>query len=141
MAAARMQRWAFILSGFNYTMRYVKGAENSADHLSRFPQKRTAEKDEDFGFVNYISSDNKLNLNFKSIARETRRDPVLAKVKEAIQAGKLGLLKGDEFVPFVSRKYEFSVEYDCILWGFRVVIPRKLLNCTILISELLKPKL
>lgn len=27
MAAARMQRWAFILSGFNYSMKYIKGTE------------------------------------------------------------------------------------------------------------------
>lgn len=128
MAAARIQRWAFILSGFNYTMRFVKGIENSADHLSRFPHRDREEDSEDFGFINYIGSDNKLNLNFRDISRETRRDPILAKLKEAIQVGKIGLLKGDEFIPFVSREKELSVEYECILWGFRVVIPQKLRN-------------
>lgn len=77
LAAARVQRWAFILSGFNYTIRFVKGSENSADHLSRFPQRKIVEGSEDFGFVNYIRGDNRLNLNFKDISRETRRDPIL----------------------------------------------------------------
>lgn len=35
MAAARIQRWAFILSGFNYNIEYVKGSINTADNLSR----------------------------------------------------------------------------------------------------------
>ncbi|XP_037826351.1 uncharacterized protein K02A2.6-like [Lucilia sericata] len=126
MVAAWIQRWAFILSGFNYTMRYVKGTENSADNLSRFPQREVEEGSEDFGFINYISGDNKLNLNFKIMARETRRDPTLSKVKEAIQFGKIMSLIGEEFVPFINRKDELSVEYDCILWGFRVVVPLKL---------------
>lgn len=38
MAAARMQRWAFTLSGFNYTIEYIKGSLNCADSLSRIPQ-------------------------------------------------------------------------------------------------------
>lgn len=31
MAAARMQRWAFILSGFNFKIRHIKGTSNYAD--------------------------------------------------------------------------------------------------------------
>lgn len=38
MASARMQRWAFFLSGFNYTVEHIKGVSNRADHLSRMPQ-------------------------------------------------------------------------------------------------------
>lgn len=37
MAAARMQRWAFILTGFTFQMKFVKGILNSADVLSRMP--------------------------------------------------------------------------------------------------------
>lgn len=47
-------------------------------------------------------------------------------MKEVIQVGKIESLKGEEFVPFVNRKEELSVENDCILWGFRVVVPQKL---------------
>lgn len=37
MASARMQRWAFILSGFNFHIRHVKGIFNIADGLTRMP--------------------------------------------------------------------------------------------------------
>lgn len=38
MAAGRLQRWATFLSGFDYTLEYVKGTNNlSADSLSRLP--------------------------------------------------------------------------------------------------------
>ena len=36
--AARMQRWALLLSAYNYTLRYRRGVENSnADCMSRLP--------------------------------------------------------------------------------------------------------
>ena len=38
MAAERMQRWAILLSAYDYTLKYRSGAENSnADFFSRFP--------------------------------------------------------------------------------------------------------
>lgn len=37
MASARLQRWAFTLSGFHYTVKYVKGETNRADGLTRMP--------------------------------------------------------------------------------------------------------
>ena len=38
MAAAHIQRWAMLLSAFNYTLKYGSGIENSnADFFSRFP--------------------------------------------------------------------------------------------------------
>ena len=38
MAAARMQRWATLLSAYDYTLKYRSGAENSnADFFSCFP--------------------------------------------------------------------------------------------------------
>ena len=38
MAAGRLQRWAYFLSGFDYKMQYIKGVNNGgADGLSRLP--------------------------------------------------------------------------------------------------------
>lgn len=85
MAAARMQRWALILSGFNYTIEYVKGINNEADSLSRMPQKPCAIEHNEANYVNLIEKDNALKINFKNIAIETRRDEILSKLSEAIQ--------------------------------------------------------
>lgn len=37
MASGRLQRWSLFLSGFYYSIRYIKGSENRADALSRLP--------------------------------------------------------------------------------------------------------
>ena len=38
----------------------------------------------------------------------------------------MAILQPPEFQPFVKRKYEFNVQDNCLLWGGRVVVPRKL---------------
>lgn len=65
MAAARIQRWAFILSGFDYSIKHIKGVNNiSADCLSRMPQTssfvvaRLREIFCRFGLVEVVVSDN-----------------------------------------------------------------------------------
>lgn len=128
MASARMQRWAFILSGFSYSLRHIKGVSNPADVFSRMPQASDDDtiKTLDCSYIMYADFDNVLQLNFKNIAVETRRDPILSKVLEAINFGTVLRLTGTEFEPFRHRHMELSVESDCILWGYRTVIPTKL---------------
>lgn len=125
MAAARMQRWAFLLSGFDYTIKYVKGVSNHADFLSRFPQNEPNENFDGATYINYVDFDNVLQLNFQNIAIETRRDPVLAKLSDAIQNGTVAQLVGDQFKPFLNKQSELSVESGCILWGYRTIVPSR----------------
>lgn len=129
MAAARVQRWAFILSGFNYKIEHVKGHANYADNFSRMPQVKA--KDEinnidDNSYVNLVEKENILNLDFTDIARETRRDPVLSKVCEFVKMGKIKDLQGEVFAAYTAKDIELTVDRDCLLWGYRVVVPKKL---------------
>lgn len=127
MAAARMQRWAFILSGFNYSIEYVKGEINDADNLSRIPQvSMHIDNNSENSYINFIQKDNFLHLNFKHVAIETRRDPILSKLLVSIQNGTVKNLTGSEYDAFRKRSLELTVEYDCILWGYRTIIPQKL---------------
>lgn len=126
MAAARMQRWAFLLSGFNYTIQYVKGSLNIADSLSRIAQQETTQIETECSYINYIGFVNTLQLSYKDIAIHTRRDPVLSKLLEHIQNGTVEQLKDIEFSAFRSKSLELTVECGCILWGYRTVIPTKL---------------
>lgn len=128
MAAARMQRWAFILSGFNYEIRHVKGTDNHADTLSRMPQFITEESVEEASYINFVDCGNKLQVNFQDVARETRRDSILSKLLDSINKGTVKNLKADEFVPFKNKADELSIESDCILWGYRTIVPSKLRN-------------
>lgn len=126
MAAARMQRWAFILSGFDYTIEYVKGALNTADSLSRISQCEINKLSNESSYINYVDFVNVLHLNYKDIAKYTRRDPILSKVMSTIQDGTVDRLNGDEFSSFRSKANELTVESGCILWRHRTVIPSKL---------------
>lgn len=70
MASARMQRWALILSGFNYTVEYVKGCLNEADSISRMPQVNFVSEAKDNSYVNLIESENYLNLKILPVKPE-----------------------------------------------------------------------
>lgn len=125
MAAARMQRWALSLSGFNYSIEYIKGISNDADHLSRMPQNVKSQNNVENSYINFIEKENSSQLNFKNIAIETRRDPILSKLSHAIQNGTVEELTEPSFESFRNKASELTVEYDCILWGYRTVIPQK----------------
>ena len=48
IAVARMQRWALILSAYNYDIKYKRGAQHmNADGLSRLPMQVNHPKDEE----------------------------------------------------------------------------------------------
>lgn len=126
MASARLQRWALILSGFNYTVKHIKGVWNQADGLSRMPQSVLPKERDEISYVNLIESESEMFLNFKSVARETMRDPILSKVCVSVLRGTLNSLEHDDFIHYRKKEVELSVEYNCILWGYRVVIPLKL---------------
>lgn len=125
MAAARMQRWALILSGFNYKIEYVKGINNEADNLSRIPQLSYVYECDEANYINLIESDNALRINFKDISIETRRDPTLSKLSEAIEKGVVDKLDSN-FDSYKCKAFELTVQYGCIMWGYRTVIPFKL---------------
>lgn len=126
MASARMQRWALILSGFNYSVQYIKGDSNHADGLSRMPQCVHSKDSQEVNYINFIESKENISIDFKKVARETRRDPILSKLCEAVLQGTVHKLRQEDFSPYRTKDIELSVEYDCILWGYRVVIPSKL---------------
>lgn len=128
MAAARMQRWAFTLSGFNYSIEYIKGTLNSADSLSRISQYESKMSKDESSYINYIDLPNNVQLNYKNVAIHTRRDPILSKLLDSIQNGSVKDLNGDEFKSFRLKAFELIVESGCILWGYRTVIPTKLQN-------------
>lgn len=126
MAAARIQRWALILSGFNYTIEYVKGSMNSADNLSRISQFETNEPIEESTYINYVGFVNVTQIDYKLIAQYTRRDPILSKVLDSINNGNIYSLESDDFKPYKAKSSELSVESGCVMWGYRTIIPSKL---------------
>ena len=127
MTAARLQRYALFLAGFDYDIEYKSTTKHcNADGLSRLPlQQREREETEiDSSEVFHATQFELLPVTSEAVARETRRDPILARVYESIVKGWSVRIDGDK--PYYERRNELTVHQGCILWGIRVVSPNKL---------------
>ena len=123
LAAARMQRWAVLLSAYDYKIQFRKSADHcNADALSRLPYGYSTEGQESRLYAVTLT-DKGLPVTADMIAHETRNDVVLSKILEYTLNGWPPKCPSPEILPFYSRKYELSTEQGCVLWGIRVIIP------------------
>jgi transposase InsO family protein len=121
LSALRLQRWALILSAYQYDIQYRSSAENqNADVLSRFP---IADGTEIELPINHFSLVDELPITAKDIAEETRKDSVLSKVYTYVMNGWPVKVYDPALYEFVKRKEQISAERGCLLWGLRVIIP------------------
>ena len=130
LSAARMQRWALLLSAYTYDISYrpTKSHAN-ADALSRLPLEDSQTNNDSCG-VHFDSLFNfgqleALPITAKSIAAATRTDPLLAKVITYVNSGWPNHIP-PELKPYSQRKHEIAIEGNCLLWGIKVLIPKKL---------------
>lgn len=128
MSANRLQRWAFQMSAFNYTIKHVKSQENVADILSRLPNatESTYNKTHQVNYLNFVLQNHDLPIRYEEVLFETERDKILSNVIEMLENGDMERLKGDEFKPYLSRKNELTIENGVLMWGFRIIIPQSL---------------
>lgn len=122
IAAARLQRWALILSAYSYDIVY-KGSSHhmNADCLSRLPIHTDHAGDEES--IYHYTHVGELPVTSQEIAAATGKDPVLSRVLEFTQRGWPNTVDDDRLKPFFSRRHELSVEQDVLIWGLRVIIP------------------
>ena len=125
LAAMRLERWAIILAAFNHSIKFVPSKQNVvADALSRLPLPSTAGGESAvFKFEERLVDC--LPITHKEISHVTRVDPVLSRVLEFIRSGSPQHIKDLLLKPFLHRRYELSIEQDCLVWGIRVVIPTR----------------
>ena len=127
LAAARLQRWAVLLSAYSYDIRFKStSAHANADGLSRLPLPRVTSEGQspDVAIFN-ISQIENLPVTASEVRQATRTDPVLSKVMEFTQQGwPQSVIKDLE--PFKGKASELTIESECLLWGVRVIIPSKL---------------
>lgn len=126
--AARLQRYALYLSGFDYDIEYRSSSKHcNADGLSRLPMELTEEPEQAADPVHafYASQLNRLPVTSQKVRMETQRDPTLVKVYESTMKG---WNKQQELTltPYYSRRNELTVHQGCIMWGSRVIVPAKL---------------
>ena len=127
LAAARLQRWAILLSAYNYDICYKSTKEHcNADVLSRLPlpTKEMLQSEEGVAVFN-MGQFQALPVTFKEIRTASRRDPILSKVTSYVLKGWPNQ-SSEEVRPHFRRKEEYTIENGCLLWGTRVVIPKSL---------------
>ena len=129
LAAARLQRWSLLLSSYQYEIEFKPFAEvASSDALSRLPmQYRKDASVEDKIFQVSAIQLRKHPVSVLEIARQTARNPVLAKALAVTQNGlPIHFCTTPELKPFFLRRDELSVEQGCLMWGLRTIIPPSL---------------
>lgn len=124
-AASRLQRWAARLAAYDFSVEYVRSADNGpADALSRLPLPREGRSVEALSYINLI--EDILPVDFKAIAKETAKDILLSKIKGYVQFGWPYNARCDDEKPYFMRKAELSVELGCVIYKYRIVIPTAL---------------
>ena len=131
MASARLQRWAVILGGYQYSIKYKPGnKQGNVDALSRLPLAEPSNTDipvpvEVVALLEHLDS---TPVSAKQIKTQTDRDPLMSRVKKFVMEGWPQGEDSKEIAPFSRRKDELSLQEGCILWGTRVIVPVKLRN-------------
>ena len=109
-----------------YTIAYKPGDEHAnADSLSRLPLGETSkDPPQPTELVFLMDTLQSSPVTPRNIRQWTDRDPLLSKVREQVLQG---WRDGEEenMRPFNRKRYELSVQDDCVLWGSRVVVPKK----------------
>ena len=67
-------------------------------------------------------------MDAKDISRESRRDPVLARVLNYTLTGWPNYVSSEELKPYFTRRHKLTVDQGCVLWGMHVIIPTSLRN-------------
>ncbi|XP_054276660.1 uncharacterized protein K02A2.6-like [Macrosteles quadrilineatus] len=135
VAAARLQRWALILTAYSFEVKYRRGLDlPHADALSRLPLPDDDQLELDSNYISHVSSlveafdcfklVSDLNpITAKDIARLTDTDPVLTKVRDFIWHGWRDS-QDSELVAYFRRRDELSVENQCVLWCTRNAVAK-----------------
>ena len=128
MTAARLQRYALLLAGYQYGIVYRKTSDHgNADGLSRLPIYCPAtEVDADGDAVDsfHVSQFDPLPVTADQVHRETRRDPTLVAVYQAVQTGDFSSCTYHQ--SNYHRRFELTSHQECLLWGALVIIPPSL---------------
>ena len=127
LAAARLQRWSWILSAYQYTIEFRPTDKHAnADGLSRLPLKETGSEENDLASKIFnISQLEALPITVRHLRAATHSDILLSKVYRYTKRGWPQRVS-QALRPFYERRSELTVEEGCLLWGIRVLVPLKL---------------
>ena len=116
LAAARLQRWAILLSAYSYDIQFKStSAHANADGLSRLPvlDATTEDQSVEVSLFN-VAQINSLPVTAQQIDRFTKTDPCLSKVLQYTRQGWPSTVP-EEMKPYKQRANEMTTEGNCLL--------------------------
>jgi hypothetical protein len=123
MATTRLQRWALILSAYEYSIVYKEGRKNAnADGLSRLPLNNKTEPEVPGEMILLMEHMDLTPVTSRQIKSWTRKDPILSRVMNFVLQGWPASNTYDQLRSYFTRKLELSLYDGCRLWGSRLVI-------------------
>ena len=126
LAAARLQRWALLLSAYDYAIQYKSTNHHcNADGLSRLPLPSADQPSGREVSVFNMGQAQALPVTFQDIQTATRQDKFLSKVLTYVQSGWPTQVP-EALKPYLNRQNEIGTESGCLMWGMRVLVPKKL---------------
>ncbi|XP_038116792.1 uncharacterized protein K02A2.6-like [Culex quinquefasciatus] len=124
LAAARLQKYVYLLSIFEFGIVYRKGSKiPNADALSRLPVSGTTGVDSEIAELLSVTEESAM-IDLEVIGRETQRDSLLSTLFQLVQSG------WDESNVPADLKFYFanqsclSLFNDCVLYSEKVIVPR-----------------
>lgn len=128
-AASRIQRYAVKLAAYDFKIEFVRSERNCfADALSRLPlsstRQRVREDDDECSYLNFVEEN--FPLSFKNIKTETDKDTLLNKIVGYTMFGWPLHVSIDQEKPYFNRKESLHLDHGCLVWGYRIVIPKVL---------------
>lgn len=84
---------------------------------------------EEYTYLHYIKENSFSCINYNLIAKETRKNKILSKVAIFLKNNWPNKkMIDEEFRPYLIRKEQLTIEQDCLMWSYRVIVPEKLKN-------------
>lgn len=129
-AAIRLQRWAVLLSAYDYTIVYRKGTTiANADALSRLPLPQHEQLEEEansFSTTTYfceLMQEDDIALTSIDIANATKPDEPLKKIHQFTMNGWPQRVEDPELSKYLRHRDEIGNEEDCLTLANKIIIP------------------
>lgn len=111
VAASRLQRWAVLLSMYNYTFKYKPSKEmHHADALSRLPLPNPTE-------INHVSINRLMSknclINYEVLKKSQLENQLIIKLIHYVKFGWPKQIKNDELKYFFKLRNKFSLDNNC----------------------------
>ncbi|XP_016335635.1 uncharacterized protein K02A2.6-like [Sinocyclocheilus anshuiensis] len=124
MGSPRVQRWALLMSAYEYTMVYKsKDSHANADALSRLPllevEQNQSNKSSQVLMLDMLEFE---PISATQLKSWTNKDVLLSQVRNYVLRGWPNQVD-PQYNPYHKRKLELSVRDGCVLWGARVIVP------------------